>query len=44
MKLYFQALRNVVIYIVLSPYDNEQADLIARVSENVHLEELTSYK
>ena len=33
-----------MIYIILSPYDNEQADLIARVSENVHLEEIILYK
>jgi len=39
-----EALRNVVLYIVLSPYDNEQADLIARISEEVHLEEITLYK
>jgi len=39
-----EALRNVVIYIILSPYDNEQADLIARISEDIHLEEITLYK
>lgn len=39
-----EALRNVVLYIILSPYDNEQADMIARTSEEVHLEEITLYK
>jgi hypothetical protein len=28
-----QALRNVVIFLILSPFDNEQSDLLARVSE-----------
>lgn len=39
-----EALRNVVLYIVLSPYDNEQADLIVRISEEVHMEEIKLYK
>jgi len=39
-----EALRNVVLYIVLSPYNNEQADLIARISEEINLEEISIYK
>lgn len=38
------ALRNVVIYLVLSPYDNEQSDLIHRVKEDKNLEELPLYR
>jgi len=39
-----EALRNVVLYIILSPYDNEQADMISRVSEEIHLEDISLYK
>jgi len=39
-----EALRNVVLYIILSPYDNEQADMISRISEEIHLEEISLYK
>lgn len=39
-----EGLRNMVLYIVLSAYDNEQSDLIARISEETHLEGITVYK
>lgn len=37
-------LQNVVLYLVLSPYDNEQADLAHRIKEDVQLEEIPPYK
>lgn len=37
-------LQNVVLYLVLSPYDNEQADLAHRIKEDVQLEEIAPYK
>jgi len=39
-----EALRNVVLYIILSPFDNEQSDLLARVAEEQKLEEIATYK
>jgi 26S proteasome regulatory subunit N5 len=39
-----QVLRDIVLSITLSAYDNEQADLIARVSEDVNLEKAPLYK
>ncbi|KXJ21702.1 26S proteasome non-ATPase regulatory subunit 12 [Exaiptasia diaphana] len=39
-----QALRNVVMYLVLSPFDNEQSDLIHRVKEEKSLEEIPLYQ
>eukprot|EP00037_Helgoeca_nana_P014436 m.134726 g.134726 ORF g.134726 m.134726 type:complete len:454 (-) comp22546_c1_seq1:1427-2788(-) len=39
-----QALRNVVIFLILSPFDNEQSDLLARVSEEKKLEEIPLFK
>lgn len=40
----FQALKSVVLYVVLSPYDNEQSDLVHRISEDKKLEEIPKYK
>lgn len=37
-------LRNVVLFLVLAPYDNEQADLAHRVLEDKLLEEIPAYK
>lgn len=37
-------LQNVVLYLILAPYDNEQADLRHRVVEEKLLEELPAYK
>lgn len=39
-----EALRNVVLYIVLSPFDNEQSDLLHRVSQEKTLEEIGTYR
>jgi 26S proteasome regulatory subunit N5 len=39
-----EALRNVVLYLLLAPYDNEQNDLVHRVSENKTLEEIPTYQ
>lgn len=39
-----ETLRNVVIYLVLSPYDNEQSDLRHRVMLDKSLEEVPLYK
>lgn len=39
-----QTLKNVVLYAILAPYDNEQSDLIHRISLEKGLEELTDYK
>lgn len=39
-----EALRNVVLYIILSPFDNEQSDLLARISEETQLEEIPLFK
>lgn len=38
-----EVMKNIVLYIVLSPYDNEQSDLIHRIAQEKYLEELTSY-
>lgn len=37
-------LQNVVLYLILAPYDNEQADLTHRVVEDKLIDELPSYK
>jgi len=39
-----KTLKNIVLYIVLSPYDNEQSDLIHRIKSEKSLEELPQYK
>ena len=40
----WQALKCVVLCIVLAPYDNEQADLIHRIKEEKALEEIPLYR
>ena len=40
----FQALKSVVLYVILSPYDNEQSDLVHRISKDKKLEEIPKYK
>ncbi|CAG0902441.1 unnamed protein product [Darwinula stevensoni] len=37
-------LKNIVLYLLLSPYDNEQADLTHRICEDKQLEETPLYK
>ena len=39
-----QALKNVVLYLILSPYDNEQSDFLHRVFLDKNLEEIPKYK
>lgn len=39
-----QALKSVVLYVILSPYDNEQSDLVHRISADKKLEEIPKYK
>lgn len=37
-------MQNVVLHLVLAPYDNEQSDLTHRVLEDKLLDEIPSYK
>lgn len=37
-------LKNVALYIILSPFDNEQSDLIHRILQDKTLEEILVYK
>lgn len=37
-------LQNVVLYLVLAPYDNEQSDLTHRVLDDKLLNEIPTYK
>uniref|UniRef100_A0A3B4GMX0 Proteasome 26S subunit, non-ATPase 12 n=1 Tax=Pundamilia nyererei TaxID=303518 RepID=A0A3B4GMX0_9CICH len=39
-----QALKSVVLYVILSPYENEQSDLVHRISGDKKLEEIPKYK
>jgi 26S proteasome regulatory subunit N5 len=39
-----EALKNIVLYIILSPYDNHQSDLIHRVKAEKSLEDVQSYR
>eukprot|EP00729_Bicosta_minor_P006205 gene6205-16492_t len=41
---YTKALEQVVVYLVLSPYDNEQADLVARVALEQKLSDCKAHK
>uniref|UniRef100_A0A673KV71 PSMD12/CSN4-like N-terminal domain-containing protein n=1 Tax=Sinocyclocheilus rhinocerous TaxID=307959 RepID=A0A673KV71_9TELE len=38
-----QALKSVVLYVILAPYDNEQSDLVHRISIDKKLEEIPKY-
>uniref|UniRef100_A0AAZ3RX20 PSMD12/CSN4-like N-terminal domain-containing protein n=1 Tax=Oncorhynchus tshawytscha TaxID=74940 RepID=A0AAZ3RX20_ONCTS len=38
------ALKSVVLYVILAPYDNEQSDLVHRINEDKKLEEIPKYK
>ena len=42
--LLLQALRSVVLFVLLAPYDHEQSDLMHRVYEEKKLEHLPKYK
>lgn len=39
-----QTLKNVVLYVILAPYDNEQHDLIHRISLEKSLEDIPTFK
>nr|XP_039266874.1 26S proteasome non-ATPase regulatory subunit 12-like [Styela clava] len=39
-----QALKSVVLYVILSPYDNEQSDMLERTKQEKKLEEIPKYK
>ncbi|CAB4007558.1 26S proteasome non-ATPase regulatory subunit 12 [Paramuricea clavata] len=39
-----EALKNVVLYLILAPYDNEQSDLTHRINEEKQLEHIPIYK
>lgn len=39
-----EALRNVVLFIILSAYDNEQSDLLSRIADEPKLENIMSFK
>ena len=39
-----EALKNVVLYVILAPYDNEQSDLIHRISLERSLDEIPDYE
>ncbi|KAJ3583222.1 hypothetical protein NHX12_034176, partial [Muraenolepis orangiensis] len=39
-----QALKSVVLYVILAPYDNEQSDLVHRINTDKKLEELPKYR
>ncbi|XP_051889143.1 26S proteasome non-ATPase regulatory subunit 12 [Pristis pectinata] len=39
-----QALKSVVLYVILAPYDNEQSDLVHRISLDKKLEEIPKYR
>ena len=38
------ALKNVVLYVVLAKYDNEQSDLIHRIMKEKALDDILKYK
>jgi len=44
MSKQLMTVRNIVLYVVLAKYDNEQSDLIHRVSEERLLEDLPNYQ
>uniref|UniRef100_A0A8C1XIH8 26S proteasome non-ATPase regulatory subunit 12 n=2 Tax=Cyprinus carpio TaxID=7962 RepID=A0A8C1XIH8_CYPCA len=39
-----QALKSVVLYVILAPYENEQSDLVHRISIDKKLEEIPKYR
>ncbi|XP_014674094.1 PREDICTED: 26S proteasome non-ATPase regulatory subunit 12-like [Priapulus caudatus] len=39
-----KALKCVILYLVLAPYDNEQSDMIHRIKEEKNLEKVPSYR
>lgn len=43
-ELMKEALKNIVIYLLLSPFGNEQQDLLHRLSEDKNLQQVPKYK
>jgi 26S proteasome regulatory subunit N5 len=43
-KKWKEVLQNAVLFVILSPFDNEQADMIHRLNSQVKLEQLPLYK
>lgn len=43
-QLMKEALKNIVIYLLLSPYDNEQQNLLHIVSDDKNLQQLPKYQ
>lgn len=39
-----QALKSVVLYVILAPYDNEQSDMLERIRKEKKLEEIQKYR
>ena len=39
-----QTLKNMVLYVLLAPFDHEQSDLLHRVYEEKQLQELPVYR
>lgn len=39
-----EALKNIVIYLLLSPYDNHQQDLLHIISEDKNLQQVPKYQ
>lgn len=39
-----EALRNVILYTILAPYDNEQHDLLHRIKDDQNLDEVPHYR
>lgn len=39
-----QALKCVILYLILAPYDNEQSDLLHRIGQEKNLNEIPKYK
>ncbi|KAH6562853.1 hypothetical protein BASA50_003039 [Batrachochytrium salamandrivorans] len=43
-KIWSEMLKNIVLYITLSPYDNEQSDLIHRINDDANLDKVPLFK
>lgn len=39
-----EVLQNIILFIVLSPYDNEQSDLLHRIYSDPNLTKISLYK
>ena len=43
-KKWTEVLKNIILFIVLSPYDNEQSDLLHRIYSDPNLSKLPLYR